>query len=351
MRMAELTNASNSITDQTTIITTAITNTISTTTAIATSVTSNNTIINNNSNCNKNNNSCNNNNTATTTTTTTTTTTNTATAINYFSINHLLQETAERLNVRNDDTIPGTSGKQFAERILKTVAGTGSRNSESNSLTSDSDHLLAALHGSSSSSGGCIQQPHFSLSLNSTATAAAAAAVAAIDLLKQPDSILDHKTDIDNSSGSHFDEKSMLTCRETTIPLWLNCAAALPFEQSFLMTQRSATVFPHLWAASASTDALRLVSASKSYRRRKARTVFSDQQLQGLEKRFETQRYLSTPERIELATVLNLSETQVKTWFQNRRMKHKKIVRKQSDSRITNGESAKNTDDTDSNEG
>lgn len=50
---------------------------------------------------------------------------------------------------------------------------------------------------------------------------------------------------------------------------------------------------------------------SKSYRRRKARTVFSEHQLQGLEQRFEAQRYLSTPERIELATVLNLSETQV----------------------------------------
>ncbi|VDM94741.1 unnamed protein product, partial [Onchocerca ochengi] len=109
-------------------------------------------------------------------------------------------------------------------------------------------------------------------------------------------------------------------------------------------------VFPHLWAASTSTDALRLVSASKSYRRRKARTVFSDQQLQGLEKRFETQRYLSTPERIELATILNLSETQVKTWFQNRRMKHKKIVRKQGDSCISNGNSTTNTDNIDSNE-
>lgn len=50
---------------------------------------------------------------------------------------------------------------------------------------------------------------------------------------------------------------------------------------------------------------------SRLCRRRKARTVFSDQQLTGLEKRFEVQRYLSTPERVELATELRLSETQV----------------------------------------
>ena len=42
-------------------------------------------------------------------------------------------------------------------------------------------------------------------------------------------------------------------------------------------------------------------------------------QLEGLERKFRNQKYLSVPERLDIATGLGLSETQVKTWFQNRR--------------------------------
>lgn len=57
---------------------------------------------------------------------------------------------------------------------------------------------------------------------------------------------------------------------------------------------------------------------------RKSRTVFTDLQLRVLEKTFAEQRYLDTSNRAKLAQTLGLNETQVKTWFQNRRMKWKK---------------------------
>ncbi|XP_072845764.1 homeobox protein BarH-like 1 [Pogona vitticeps] len=67
-------------------------------------------------------------------------------------------------------------------------------------------------------------------------------------------------------------------------------------------------------------------AGSKAKKGRRSRTVFTELQLMGLEKRFEKQKYLSTPDRIDLAESLGLSQLQVKTWYQNRRMKWKKIV-------------------------
>jgi hypothetical protein len=52
---------------------------------------------------------------------------------------------------------------------------------------------------------------------------------------------------------------------------------------------------------------------------RKARTAFTDHQLSELEKAFQLQKYLTVKDRLNLAASLNLSDTQVKTWYQNRR--------------------------------
>uniref|UniRef100_A0A8C6SXP2 BARX homeobox 2 n=1 Tax=Neogobius melanostomus TaxID=47308 RepID=A0A8C6SXP2_9GOBI len=60
---------------------------------------------------------------------------------------------------------------------------------------------------------------------------------------------------------------------------------------------------------------------------RRSRTIFTELQLMGLEKKFQKQKYLSTPDRLDLAQSLGLTQLQVKTWYQNRRMKWKKMVR------------------------
>ncbi|ESO96918.1 hypothetical protein LOTGIDRAFT_115366 [Lottia gigantea] len=62
----------------------------------------------------------------------------------------------------------------------------------------------------------------------------------------------------------------------------------------------------------------------KQRQKRKPRVLFSQAQVYELERRFKQQRYLSAPEREQLASMLKLTPTQVKIWFQNRRYKCKR---------------------------
>ncbi|XP_042533709.1 homeobox protein Nkx-2.8 [Dipodomys spectabilis] len=59
-------------------------------------------------------------------------------------------------------------------------------------------------------------------------------------------------------------------------------------------------------------------------KRKKRRVLFSKAQTLELERRFRQQRYLSAPEREQLARLLRLTPTQVKIWFQNHRYKLKR---------------------------
>uniref|UniRef100_A0A7M5WVD7 Homeobox domain-containing protein n=1 Tax=Clytia hemisphaerica TaxID=252671 RepID=A0A7M5WVD7_9CNID len=58
--------------------------------------------------------------------------------------------------------------------------------------------------------------------------------------------------------------------------------------------------------------------------RKKPRILFSQSQVMELEKKFKEQKYLSASERDQMASKLNLTPTQVKIWFQNKRYKCKK---------------------------
>lgn len=59
-------------------------------------------------------------------------------------------------------------------------------------------------------------------------------------------------------------------------------------------------------------------------KKKKRRVLFSKAQTYELERRFRQQRYLSAPEREHLASIIRLTPTQVKIWFQNHRYKLKR---------------------------
>ena len=56
--------------------------------------------------------------------------------------------------------------------------------------------------------------------------------------------------------------------------------------------------------------------SAKHGKPRRARTAFTYEQLVSLENKFKSTRYLSVCERLNLALSLQLSEQQVKIWFQ-----------------------------------
>lgn len=86
------------------------------------------------------------------------------------------------------------------------------------------------------------------------------------------------------------------------------------------------------------------ITGSQPYgQRRKRRVLFSQVQVMELEKRFKQQKYLTAPEREQLAQLINLTPTQVKIWFQNHRYKCKRAYKEKNDGLVGMAQSSINS--------
>ncbi|EZA60636.1 homeobox protein HMX2 isoform X2 [Ooceraea biroi] len=144
----------------------------------------------------------------------------------------------------------------------------------------------------------------------------------------------------DDKIEGHFVRPTAIPAARSNIEGGIYTHAGLPYPEGALpdpsaysaTSLASASLLYSSWFAQTKPGQLFGLQAPKPSGRRsrkpgidrKPRQAYSAKQLERLEAEFKIDKYLSVSKRMELSKCLNLTEVQIKTWFQNRRTKWKK---------------------------
>ncbi|XP_076315844.1 homeobox protein CDX-1-like [Tachypleus tridentatus] len=105
----------------------------------------------------------------------------------------------------------------------------------------------------------------------------------------------------------------------------------IPSPGSLHSSRPPPTRSPYEWITRPSYQQQGQLIPGRTRTKDKYRTVYTDHQRLELEKEFHYSRYITIRRKTELATMLGLSDRQVKIWFQNRRAKERKQARKKEE--------------------